>query len=171
MCRAQASCHPEQSRRTCSLCRPDQAKAPCRPDRAKRAEESAAFRLIFHRKRNGKPLMLIKTHSLPFPFLFLCPTLARRTRTFLTPQAYFLVTSGISREVCWQRQIPRLRSSGPTLGMTEKAKTVGKRNSFPGFSFFECFSIALFLFLSCGDAYVSPVQLFWFIFLFIFAYE
>ena len=40
-------------------------------------------------------------------------------------------------------------------GMTEKAKTVGKRNSFPGFSFFECFPVALFLFLSCGDADVS----------------
>ena len=60
-------------------------------------------------------------------------------------------------------------------GMTEKAKTVGKRNSFPGFSFFECPSFALFLFLSCGDADVSSaiglVILFWFVFLFIFAYE
>ena len=55
--------------------------------------------------------------------------------------------------------------------MTEKAKTVGKRNSFPGFSFFECFPVALFLFLYCGDADVSSVQLFWFVFLFIFAYE
>ena len=27
-------------------------------------------RLTFHRKRNGKTLMLTKTHSLPFPFLF-----------------------------------------------------------------------------------------------------
>ena len=26
--------------------------------------------LTFHRKRNGKTLMLTKTHSLPFPFLF-----------------------------------------------------------------------------------------------------
>ena len=32
--------------------------------------------LTFHRKRNGKTLMLIKTHSLPFPFLFPCPTLS-----------------------------------------------------------------------------------------------
>ncbi len=40
-------------------------------------------------------------------------------------------------------------------GMTEKAKTVGKRNSFPGFSFFDSLSFALFLFLSCGDADVS----------------
>ena len=64
---------------------------------------------------------------------------------------------------------------GPTLGMTEKAKTVEKRNSFPGFSFFECPSFALFLFLSCGDAGVSSafglVVLVWFVFLFIFAYE
>ena len=93
-----------------------------------------------------------------------------------------------------QRQIPRLRSSGPSLGTTNEtsarndstsltitrktsnsAKTVGKRNSFPGFSFFECFSVALFLFLSCGDAGVSSafglVVLVWFVFLFIFAYE
>ena len=63
----------------------------------------------------------------------------------------------------------------PTLGTTEKAKTVGKRNSFSGFSFFECFSVALFLFLSCGDADVASaiglVILVWFVFLFIFAYE
>ena len=39
--------------------------------------------------------------------------------------------------------------------MTEKAKTGEKRNSFPGFSFFDGPSFALFLFLSCGDADVS----------------
>ena len=57
------------------------------------------------------------------------------------------------------------------LGMTEKAKTDEKRYSFPGFSFFDGQVIALFLFLSCGDADVSSVVLVWFIFLFIFAYE
>ena len=34
------------------------------------------YRLTLHGKRNGKPLMLTKTHSLPFPFRFFCPTLS-----------------------------------------------------------------------------------------------
>ena len=72
-----------------------------------------------------------------------------------------------------------VRNDTIPLGIIRKtsnsAKTVGKRNSFPGFSFFECPSFALFIFLSCGDADVSSaiglVILFWFVFLFIFAYE
>ena len=42
-----------------------------------------------------------------------------------------------------------------TRKTSNSEKTVGKRNSFPGFSFFECPSFALFLFLSCGDADVA----------------
>ena len=34
------------------------------------------FGSLLHRKRNGKPLMLSNTHSLPFPFRFFCPTLS-----------------------------------------------------------------------------------------------
>ena len=129
------------------------------------------------------PLFFIQT--LASWMLFCRPERSRRT-------CILHVTSSGSREVCWQRQIPRLRSSGPSLGMiyeayarndiapflqkiSEKAKTVGKRNSFPGFSFFDNLSFAFFIFLSCGDVNILPaiglVILFWFVFLFIFAYE
>ena len=61
------------------------AEESCYPDRAKRGpvlpvilterseRKDLLHRFALHRKRNGKPLMLIKTHSLPFPFLFLYP--------------------------------------------------------------------------------------------------
>ena len=104
--------------------------------------------LSFHRKRGmEKRSCYRKTHSLPFPFLFFYTNadLSRRLFCHLERQSRGLLTEADS-------STPGL---GPTLGMTEKAKTVGKRNSFPGFSFFECPSFALFLFLSCGDADVS----------------
>ena len=46
--------------------------------------------LTFHRKRNGKTLMLSKTHSLPFPFLFLCPNVVTPSgslSSFMSPRA------------------------------------------------------------------------------------
>ena len=40
---------------------------------AERNDKALAFcEPSLGKKRNGKPLMLIKTHSLPFPFLFFC---------------------------------------------------------------------------------------------------
>ena len=43
--------------------------------------------LTFHRKRNGKPLMLTKTHSLPFPFLFSLFKRRLIPNAFLSPRA------------------------------------------------------------------------------------
>ena len=78
------------------------------------------FGSLLHRKRNGKTLMLIKTHSLPFPFRFFVqrcrPERSRRTCSFCRSKCPY-VTPSVSREGCWQRLIPRLRSSGPSLGM------------------------------------------------------
>ena len=136
-----------------------------------------------------------KTHSLPFPFLF---SLSKRWHHGCSSIVLSRVEGSVSpchpschlerqsRGLLAEADSPAsvLRTfarndiatpSDLPPGMTEKAKTVGKRNSFPGFSFFECPSFALFLFLSCGDADVSSaiglVILFWFVFLFIFAYE
>ena len=54
--------------------------------------------LTFHRKRNGKPLMLIKTHSLPFPFLFLCSNTgsSRRLSCHLERQSRGLIAKADS---------------------------------------------------------------------------
>ena len=136
----------------------------CRPERSyvvlSAAERPAALALLRSKKRNGKTLMLTKTHSLPFPFLF-----------FLSNAA--IPSSSLSSFMSPRASVERSDGRGRFLG--SGPKTVGKRNSFPGFSFFECPSFALFLFLSCGDADVSSaiglVILFWFVFLFIFAYE
>ena len=202
--RAQAPCHPDRAKRAegsaallyrpwylLSLLRQGKSQARCAllslqrlrlPDSpaAKKSVALLLFGSSFRRKRNGKTLMLSKNAFAAFSIpLFFIQTLAS-WMLFCRPErsrriCILHVTSSGSREVCWQRQIPRLRSSGPPLGMTGKEKTIGKRNSFPGFSFFDGLSFAFFLFLSCGDAGVSSafglVVLVWFVFLFIFAYE
>ena len=107
-----------------------------------------------------------KTHSLPFPFLFSVQRchLERQSRGLLAEADS---STPVLRTFARNDTIPL----GIIRKISNSAKTVGKRNSFPGFSFFECFSVAFFLFLSCGDADVSSVVLVWFIFLCIFAYE
>ena len=89
---AKPLCHGEQSRTICPYCHPDRS-CICHPDRSRHVipTERSEWRdllhcLTFHRKRNGKPLMLTKTHSLPFPFLFLCHG-ERRTKSEAEPSA------------------------------------------------------------------------------------
>ena len=62
-------CHPERSRGICFPCHPERSRGICRlcPERSRGI---CYIGSLFVEKRNGKPLMLIKTHSLPFPFLF-----------------------------------------------------------------------------------------------------
>ena len=190
-------CHKKRNGKTLMLSKMHSLTFPflfsvlrCRPERSyvvlSAAERPAALALLRSKKRNGKTLMLIKTHSLPFPFLFSVqrchPERQPRDLLFLSPQAYFLSerqSRGLLTEADSPASVLRTYARNdiaPFLQkISEKAKTVGKRNSFPGFSFFECPSFALFIFLSCGDADVSSafglVGLFWFVFLFIFAYE
>ena len=57
-----------------------------------------------------------------------------------------------------------------TRKTSDSEKTVEKRNSFPGFSFFDSLSFALFIFLSCGDVNVSPAIFSYFVLVCIFIY-
>ena len=151
------------------------------------------FGSLLHQKRNGKPLMLIKTHSLPFPFLFYCSTLARRTRTFLTPQAYFLSPrAAVERSVRKGRFLgsgpPDLRSERqmrPQFGMTsqhppsyrksqKKQKPSEREILFPVFLFSTIRRLLYSYFcpaemLVCRRIWFTCFGLF--VFLFIFAYE
>ena len=76
--------------------------------------------LTFHRKRNGKPLMLSKTHSLPFPFLF---SLFKRR---LIPNAF------LSPRAAVERSDSKGRSFGsglrPPLRMTESTAQDNRAN-------------------------------------------
>ena len=57
------------------------------------------FGSSFRRKRNGKTLMLIKTHSLPFPFLFLSSRASAEGPALPVSSSILSVTSSGSREV------------------------------------------------------------------------
>ena len=142
-----AFCRPERSRRTC-------ATHVIQTERSER-KDLIALDLLPSKKEEWKTAHANKNAFAAFSIPLFCPTLTcpeRQPVVLSAAEGPVLpviphVTSSGSREVCWQRQIPRLRSFGPTLGMTGKAKTVGKRNSFPGFSFFDgqkfCFHIFL----------------------------
>ena len=99
------------------------------------------FGSLLHQKRNGKPLMLIKTHSLPFPFLFFYTNadLSRRLFCHLERQSRGLLEKADSSAPVLRTYA---RNNIAPLTITRKTsnseKTAGKRNSFPGFSFFEC---------------------------------
>ena len=85
-------------------------QAPCHPDRAKRVEGSALQPHLSSKKRNGKPLMLSKTHSLSFPFLFS----VQRCR----PERSYVVLSAAERPAA----LALLRSkkrNGKTLMLTK----------------------------------------------------
>ncbi len=185
-------CHPK--RQPVALSAVEGPASPCHPDRAKRVEGSAAFRLTSSSKEEWKTAHANKnafaTFSIPLFFI-------QRWHPKRQPVVLSVVEGPVypCHPPCHlERQsrglLEKADSSAPVLRtsarndtatqhflqkISEKAKTVEKRNSFPGFSFFDGPSFALFLFLSCGDAGVSAafglVVLVWFIFLFIFAYE
>ena len=79
-------------------------------------------RLTLHGKKEWKNAHANKNAfaAFPIPLFFVqrCrPERSRRTCSFCRSKCPY-VTSSVSQEVCWQRLIPRLLSSGPPLGIT-----------------------------------------------------
>ena len=99
--------------------RPSAAVMSSRPEGIARSGGICRTSSPFHRKRNGKPLMLTKTHSLPFPFLF---SLFKRR---LIPKAF------LSPRAAVERSDSKGRSFGsglrPTLRMTEATAQYDKK--------------------------------------------